>query len=158
MGPARPSWVQAAVLRLRVGPQARLSAGANESRHLHSLSGVSRQSCYCGLPAEAPPMIRGSARKRTWDDSLSDGCSGIDGLLILTGGERPPELRAACIQHDRDYYERVKSRRQADQDFLKAMTSAANSVADAARRQNLLRRARLRYAVVRAVGWWWWIT
>lgn len=103
-------------------------------------------------------MIRGATRKQPWSDAMSDGCTGIDGLLLLSGGERPPEFKAACLQHDKDYYERVKSRLQADRDFYDAMFTAALDVKDPARQLNLLRRAKLRYNVVRLVGGLFWYT
>jgi len=90
---------------------------------------------------------------------MSDGCTGIDALLFLTRGERPPEFVQACLQHDRDYYERIKTREQADWDFYAAMVIAAEKVVDPTRRANLLKRAKLRYWFARSfLGWLWWVT
>ena len=90
---------------------------------------------------------------------MSDGCTGIDALLFLMRSERPPEFVKSCLQHDRDYHEKIKSREQADWDFYVAMVIAAERVADPKRRDNLMRRAKLRYWVARSLaGWIFWVT
>lgn len=91
-------------------------------------------------------MLLGAAplRREPWRDEMSDGCTLVDD---------PPQFRAACLRHDRDYHERIKPRWQADWQFYQAMVIAAEAAPDPARRDLLMRKAKTRYAAVRALGW-----
>ena len=96
--------------------------------------------------------------KPPWRDSMFDGATFIGPLMRATGGDEPPEFYWSNYFHDKGYYEKIRPRSEVDWDFYASMITAAEACPDPKRRSALLRKAKLRYAVVRKVGWLWWHT
>mgnify|MGYP003333156002 CR=1 FL=1 len=94
---------------------------------------------------------------------MFDGATGIGPALRLAGGDDPPEwdgIGGPNWYHDRAYYEhRPNDRAEVDRNWFNLMMLAADALegSNPDRADLLRRKAKLRYAVVRAVGWYWWM-
>jgi hypothetical protein len=98
--------------------------------------------------------------REPWSDDKFDGATFIGPLNKLVGGDEPAEWNAIGgpnYYHDRAYYERrPNDRALVDRIWFRMMIAKADELTDPVRRDLLRRKARTRYAIVRAIGWLWW--
>ena len=95
---------------------------------------------------------------------MFDGATFIGPLSQIADADDPPEwngIGGPNYYHDRAYYERrPNDRALVDRTWLGLMMLAADGLAGSnpERCKSMRKMARLRYGVVRTIGWIWWYT
>lgn len=97
-----------------------------------------------------------------WSDDLFDGATFIGPLSRLAGADDPPEwngIGGPNYYHDKAYYlHQPDDRKEVDKKWLELMLLACDALADQKRAKTMRQMAWMRYAFVRAFGWWWWVS